>query len=339
MISIMIYSPAFAPGTGGLEFMSRMLAEEFTSSGHRVTVVTKAKQLDDARYGFQVVAQASYRLLQLTLAADVVLHMNVSLKGLWPFLFVSRPLVLAHHAEYQRPSGRRSLRDRLKYAVARLATNISCSSAITTRLPAGTKVVWNAYDDRLFRRLCVERSRDLVFVGRLVSDKGVDLLLAALRMLRVQGLKPTLTVVGFGPEEARLRERCGHDALSDQVVFAGKRTGSDLVSLLNQHRVMVIPSRSEPFGIVALEGIACGCVVIGSDAGGLPEAIGQCGIVFPNGNVKALSEALERALLDPDVRGRVDAQRPAHLARFSRREVARRYLDVIESALAQSRRA
>ena len=141
-----------------------------------------------------------------------------------------------------------------------------------------------------------------------------------------------MTIVGFGPEERRLQAYCEQQQLLDQVVFHGRASGGDLAEILNRHRVMVVPSRNEGFGVVALEGIACGCVVVGSDAGGLPEAVGECGLVFRNGDVAGLSEALIRALTDNAVQERFIATRDGHLARFSRREVARRYLEVIESA-------
>ncbi len=56
----------------------------------------------------------------------------------------------------------------------------------------------------------------------------------------------------------------------------------------------------EPFGIVALEGIACGCVVVGSEGGGLPEAIGPCGRTFKNGDAQDLARVLAELLRHPE---------------------------------------
>jgi glycosyltransferase involved in cell wall biosynthesis len=104
--------------------------------------------------------------------------------------------------------------------------------------------------------------------------------------------------------------------------------------LLNQHRILAVPSRwEEPFGVVALEGIACGCVVVAADGGGLPEAIGPCGVTFARGDAGALAERF-RELLRPgaDLRP-FHAAAPAHLARHATREVAARYLAVFREAL------
>jgi len=96
---------------------------------------------------------------------------------------------------------------------------------------------------------------------------------------------------------------------------------------------MAVPSRwAEPFGIVALEGIACGCAVVGTALGGLPEAIGPCGITVPNGDSSAMGQALRSLLDDDGLCADYRSSAIVHLARHSRSEVARSYLRVLESA-------
>ena len=200
-------------------------------------------------------------------------------------------------------------------------------------LEVPSTVILNAYRDDLFRVLPgVERTRDLLFVGRLVSDKGVDLLLGALGSLRARGLRPGLTILGEGPEAPRIAEQARRLGVADQVEMPGVRTGEELVRSLNEHRILVVPSRyNEPFGIVALEGIACGCTVVGSSGGGLKEAIGPCGLTFPNGDSAALAEILAGLLADP-ARGR-DLLRhaPEHLARHGSAAMALAHEQVLEA--------
>ena len=122
--------------------------------------------------------------------------------------------------------------------------------------------------------------------------------------------------------------------MQSQVEFAGSRHGEQLAELLRQHEILVVPSLwKEPFGIVALEGIACGCVVIGSAGGGLAETIGPCGVTFPNGNAQALGDAIARLLDDPAERDRLRQNAPSHLARFAPRQVAARYLEIMTKVL------
>jgi len=339
-VKILVYSPAFAPSVGGLEFMAGALASEFVELKQEVVVVTTTADSAGTRFPYCVARSPTARgLVGLFRWSDVVLQMNMSLRGLWPFAFVRRPLVIAHNGFYRRDIGRLGIRDRLKYWIARFVTNVACSEAVKADLPAGSVVIGNAYNDAVFARGSVRPDRDLVFVGRLVSEKGADLLLEGLAELRKGGLRPTLTIVGFGPEEARLRALCDERRLRDVVHFHGKAKGAELAQLLQRHRIMVVPSRNEGFGVVALEGIASGCVVVGSDAGGLPEAIGACGTVFASGDSAALARKLAAVLGDESMCEKYRAGQDRHLARFSRRRVALGYLSVLEGAVRKTTRA
>ncbi len=118
------------------------------------------------------------------------------------------------------------------------------------------------------------------------------------------------------------------------MTFAGPKSGAELVNLLQEHKILVIPSRyDEPFGVVALEGIACGCIAVGSSGGGLPEAIGPCGVTFPNGDADALGQVLEKLLRAPEERQRLAANAPQHLAKFHAAVVAEAYLALFRAKL------
>lgn len=337
-MKILLTSYFFHPSIGGIETISRRLAEDFVAAGHEVKVVTLTESRDEVAYGYEVARRPPKgRLLGLTRWCDVFFQNNISLNLAWPLLLVPRPWVVAHHTYIARTDMRLGLQDRFKRWALRLAHNISISRAIAETLPVPSTIIGNPYDDQLFRaRDGVERKGDLVFVGRLVSDKGLDLLLEALVSLRAEGLRPRLTVAGDGPELSALKEYVKARQLEEQVVFAGYVTGEALVELLNTHRIMVVPSRwAEPFGLVAIEGIACGCVVAGSEGGGLKDAIGPCGVTFPNNSATGLRDALRGLLTEP---GRLESFRAgaaAHLARFRRAAAARSYLEVMEKALGE----
>ncbi len=89
---------------------------------------------------------------------------------------------------------------------------------------------------------------------------------------------------------------------------------------------------------VALEGIACGCVVVGSEGGGLKEAIGRCGLTFPNGKADALALCLEKALTDQKIVADFLAEAPDHLARHRPSDIARRYSSVFSESVECFRR-
>lgn len=333
---ILIYSRAFLPRVGGLESSVADMAAEFVRCGHKVVVVstTPDGQGDDLPY--PVLRNPPARtFLRRMRWCDVFHHANVSLRGLWPLVFVRRPWVVTHHSWYRRPDGRIAWQDRLKrFALRFAAGSISVSRAIANDLETPSTVINNGYRDWQFRVLPnMDRRRDLVFVGRLVSDKGVDVLLDALGILARRGRVPTLAVVGEGPERPALHAQAQRLGLADQVRFLGTQTGEDLVRILNEHRIMVVPSRyMEPFGVVALEGIACGCAVVGSACGGLKDAIGTCGRLFPNGDPAALAEVLDDLLGDPAAVA--DSLRGAreHLAAHATARVAQCYIEVFEAA-------
>jgi glycogen(starch) synthase len=334
---ILVYSRAFLPQVGGLELNVARLCEGFVEHGHEVIVATTTPAERPASASYRIVRRPGpAQLLRLVIWCDLYHQPNVSLRGLWPLLLVRRPWVVSHHSWYRRPDGRIAWQDRLKRYLLHLAVgSIAVSRAIADDLRTPCDVIANSYEDKVFRCLPqVERSRDLVFVGRLVSDKGVDVLLDALAILASQGTNPDLTVVGDGPERMRLEAQARRTGLDEQVRFLGTVTGEDLVRVLNQHRLLVVPSRyNEPFGIVALEGIACGCVVVGSEGGGLREAIGSCGQTFPNGDAAALAQALTGLLADPGRRAQYLRAAEGHLAKHLGPRQVDAYLSLFERAV------
>lgn len=329
---ILLYSPAFHPSVGGLEAVVAMLADELHQAGHEVRVVCTVPFAGPEPFRFPVVRRPGARqLLAEVRWCEVFFQANVSLKGLWPLLLVRRPWVVSHHSWYRQPDGTLSWRDRLKRRLLRrAAASIAVSRAMADDLEVPSIVVENPFrDDRFRRRPEIPRERELLFVGRLVSDKGCDLLVRALARLAERGVTPRLTVVGGGPEGEPLRRLVEALGLVGTVEFAGAVTGESLVEALNRHRVLVVPSRyDEPFGIVALEALACGASVVGSAGGGLADAIGPGGWTFPNGDVAALADLLE-AVLGGGLEPPDEAQVERHLARHTRAAVAGRYLEIL----------
>jgi glycosyltransferase involved in cell wall biosynthesis len=332
-LKILLGSHHFSPSIGGIETVSDLLAGEFVKLGHEVRVITQTPGEND--FPFPVIRRpGAVELFRQIAWCNIFLQNNISLRTLWPLLFLRRPLFVTHQTWIVNPNGRIGCLQRLKRFVLRFGKSFAISEAIATQLPAASIRVGNPYDDEIFRDFqSPERPRDLIFVGRLVSDKGVDVLIEALSILRESGIRTQLTVAGEGPERALLEKQISKLGLRSRVEFIGKQSSRELAKILNQHRILVVPSRwPEPFGIVALEAIACGCVAVGSAEGGLPEAIGPCGVTFPNRDSRALADVLARLLTDPAHWNAFRRGAPAHLARFTRRYVADVYLQAMKSA-------
>ncbi len=333
-MKILISSHFFHPSVGGIETVTRLLAREFVRAGHEVKVVTQTRECDEEVFPFEVIrAPRPLALISLVRWCDVFFQNNISLQTAWPLLLVRRPWIVAHHTWIAGVDGRSRWRDRLKHFVLRFAKNISISTAVASHLRVESIIVGDPYDENFTSDESVARNRELVCVGRLVSDKGVDLLIEALHQLQQSGLRPRLTIDGGGPELEPLRRQTQEAGLEGQIVFAGKVSHAELRRLLHAHKIMVVPSRwNEPFGMVALEGIACGCVVAGSDGGGLPAAIGACGLTFPKDDAAALARVLARLLTDDALVSTLQKNADEHLARHRPEAVAREYLRVLEAA-------
>ena len=330
-MNILLCSVPFRPSVGGIETVSALLAERFVGAGHRVTVVTQTAAGDNGNDAFEIVRRPSAsRLLSLVRWADVVFHNNISLRMAWPLLLSSRPWVVAHHT-WIPASG---LAARFKRSVLRYAHNIAVSRALAASLPVPCEVIANPYADDVFHaRVGGARNKDLLFVGRLVSDKGAHVLLAALGELAQRGLRPSLTVVGDGPEAPELRRQCEDLGIAAQVDFRGWRSSADVATLCRSHGILAVPSVcDETFGIVTLEALACGCVPVVARSGGLPEAVGRCGVVLPRGDVCAWATGLQSLLQGPALRDACLGNAPAHLERHTRDRVAQAYMEVLGHA-------
>jgi len=325
-MKILLSSYFFLPSIGGVEGFSAMLAEQFTLRGHEVVVVTNTAG-ESACAPYTVVRCPSKRqMFDLVRWCDVYLQNNISLNFAWPLLFCRRPWAIINNGI----ALENDLMGRLKRFCARFATTSGVSPDAARNIGAET-VVSSCYDSDLFRELPdVDRELELIYLGRLVWIKGVHVLLEALHQLKLSGMTPRLTIVGSGPEEAALREMVTSLQLTGQVTFGGVKRDAALVRELNRHRIMVAPSISgDGLPIVALEGLACGCVLVGAETG-LTEAIGPCGMIFPNGDATALANCLRELLSDAARISAFRNQAAGHLAQFTKVYVADAYLKILQ---------
>ena len=144
----------------------------------------------------------------------------------------------------------------------------------------------------------------LTFVGRLAAVKGVPVLLEALSVLKgeLPGLRVTL--IGDGPERARLEQDAADLGLRDVVDFAGYRSQSEVARALKVTDALVLPSFAEGVPVVLMEAMAAGRPVITSGVAGVSELVehGKSGFLVPPGDAQRLAQAVRAVLADPDRR-------------------------------------
>jgi glycogen(starch) synthase len=327
-MNILLAAHRFFPDIGGTETAAESMAQEFSKAGHNVVVVTQTPGKPIPSAGYELVRRPNVpRLLQLYQWCDVILQRTVGLRTSWPLLFIRKPWVVIHNDWLDRGNG---LRVRLKRQVTRFAKNIAISHAVADRLPMPATVIQNAYRSEVFKPPLHNNPRnDLIFVGRLIRGKGVQVLINAMRELERRGFRRNLTIVGTGPDGPEFMR--ASEGL--QITFVGVKRDRELSEIIADHRILVVPSlEPEPFGIVALEGLACGCSVVASHHGGLPEAVGPHGVLFEPGNPTALAEAILAADAAPELLDGVVQYLAQHEAGY----VANKYLQVMEAAIAES---
>lgn len=167
----------------------------------------------------------------------------------------------------------------------------------------------------------------VLMVGRLVFEKGFHLALDALAPITHRKRNVRFVIAGSGSAEAQLKAQARTLGLAGYGSFIGW-AGDDLLhSLYRISDLCIVPSIYEPFGLVALEAMASGCLCVVADTGGLREVVppgDTVGLRFRSSDADALREILERALSDRQVRERMVAQARRYVLRFDWAEVARR---------------
>jgi glycogen synthase len=208
---------------------------------------------------------------------------------------------------------------------------ITCSAAMRAEVaelfevdPAGITVAHNGITPRPWRvrrtRVLATRRRlgtPLLFTyGRLEYEKGIQDLVAALPRIRRAHPGARLAVAGTGSAVPMLVATARAHRVRRSVSFLGHLPDDELAATLAAADAVVLPSRYEPFGIVALEAAAAGAPLVASTAGGLGEVVvdGETGVSFAPGDVAGLAGAVGRVLTDPRAAARRARAARARLA-------------------------
>jgi glycogen(starch) synthase len=168
------------------------------------------------------------------------------------------------------------------------------------------------------------------YVGRLVSLKGLPLILKAAKSLQVEGYIFRLKFVGDGPEQAELKWLTEKLGLAKYVEFTGFLTGAAFQMAIKDVAAVLMPSVwEETAGLAAIEQMMRGRLVIASDIGGLGEVVNGCGLRFPAGNTEALAQCMRTVLDHPEIIARNgDIARRRALDLFSERRMVRQHFDL-----------
>jgi glycogen synthase len=135
------------------------------------------------------------------------------------------------------------------------------------------------------------------YLGRFVPEKGLDVLLRAASLLKTEGLRFQLLLIGDGPERANLEAQIANDNLRDIARVTGFLRGPDLSAQMSQIDAVVMPSVwEETAGLAAIEQMMRGRLVIASDIGGLGEIVADASLKFPAGDATSLAAQMRKVI-------------------------------------------
>jgi L-malate glycosyltransferase len=238
---------------------------------------------------------------------------------------------------------------RLNYLSHRLASAVVVNSnALRTHLVEDYRIAsekihvcYNGLDTSTFRpgarRRIAELEGKALVIGTvcvLRPEKNLPLLLKSFAAVAPKLGDVALLVVGSGPEEASLRQLAATLGIGGQCVF--QSSVRDVVPYLHSIDIFVLPSVTEGLSNSIMEALACGCCVIASNVGGTPELIdhGVNGLLFPSGDLQALTTALASVAGDASLRATLSQAGAAQAqSRFSVAAAAARMQEIYDTVL------
>ncbi|MEJ1088242.1 glycosyltransferase family 4 protein [Microbacterium sp. Mu-80] len=235
------------------------------------------------------------------------------------------------------------LRDGLRRSLAAAAAVTAPTDYVLTDLRknfglSGGEVVANGVDLHVATGPTPISGRYILAVRRLGWMKGVDLLIDAFAVGRVRGTIAAdvrLVIAGDGPERERLEEQIFAAGLLDDVTMLGWQDAEQVASLTAGAEAMVVPSRDEAFGIVALEAWRDAAPLIMTTRGGAREFTtdGVDAVLVDPEDTDALASTLARVLSDDTLRSRLTSAGLTRVREFSWGAVTQKYLDVYQRVL------
>ncbi len=352
-MKIVHFAKFYPPEYGGIESVTEALAEDHAADGHDVEVVCftrdsptfeKMGRLDLRRIKVQrEIASQPLAVSYLKACADAARNadiVHVHSPNMLAALAVLRlPLniqvVIHWHADIEDKGMIGRLVRPIEQAMLRRADTI----VVTTQNYADASSALKGFENRVkvipigiadvveAPKLEISTPPYVLFVGRLVQYKGLNVLIDAIGMVQSD---VEFKIVGIGPQLTELQDHAQRLGISDRVKFMGRVEENQLQSLMEGAAVFCLPSvnRLEAFGVVLLEAMRARRAIVSTNipGSGVPW-VNSTGINVPVRNPKALAEAIDQLLADPEEAARLGKLARSHFENnFSRTLMSRRFL-------------
>ena len=174
--------------------------------------------------------------------------------------------------------------------------------------------------------------RTLGVVSRLEPIKGMDLVVLVFAEVLKKFPEVRLLVVGDGSLRTTMEQQAAELGCADRIAWVGRQPQEELAQWYGQMDIVLMPSRSEGFGLTAIEAMANGCVVVASEVGGLPEVVrdGVCGLLHRTENVQDMAEMVCKLLSDVAMYDSLRAQSLIEVEKYSFERYAKSICDLYE---------
>jgi glycosyltransferase involved in cell wall biosynthesis len=164
----------------------------------------------------------------------------------------------------------------------------------------------------------------------------MDLVIPAFAEVRKRFPDVRLLVVGDGSLRGSMEQQAQELGCADAVIWAGRQPQESLPQYYGEMDMVLMPSRSEGFGLTAIEAMACGCVVVASDVGGLPEVVcdGVCGLLHRTEDVHDMASKINSLIASPELYRTMQKNALQHVQKFSFQRYASAVCDLYERLIA-----
>jgi len=197
------------------------------------------------------------------------------------------------------------------------------------------------FDLEFRRKYAMDSEKIVFFIGRHVYEKGVHILIEAFRKVLDNFYDAKLIIAGNGPMTGELYSKAHFLGLSHKVMFTGFISDEERKKLFKVSDIAVFPSLYEPFGIVALEAMASGCLPVVSDTGGFSEIVKHLhnGLTFFCGNSNSLADMILLALKDSTLRQKLSKQAQSDAKEiYSWDEIVKRLKNVYQMIVTEAKK-
>jgi glycogen synthase len=219
--------------------------------------------------------------------------------------------------------------------------NVAITKWVKTIQPLPRQIlIYNPFPiDKFISTDLVKPEYDFLFLGRIVSEKGVSTLLQALsKVINSYWRTVNLLIIGDGNWKEKMENLAGRLQITQNITFVGEKSGRNLTRWVAKGKIAIVPSEwYEPMGGVALELMAAGKNLIISEYGGLKECVGNAALTFPNGDDKALAACMIRLLEDEQLCKKQKLEGQERIQFFHPSLFIEQYIDMLKELVVNSR--